>query len=313
MIKKYLKSEKTAKTVFYLIIALCFSPIISAPVALLLGFIVSFLKIKPAGFDTSKMTKYLLQSSIVLMGFGMNLSQVLKTSETGFGITVVTVTSTLLAGLLLGYFLKVDRKTTLLISSGTAICGGSAIAAVSPVINAKSYQMSFALAVVFVLNGVALFLFPYIGHHLHLSQKAFGYWAAIAIHDTSSVVGAGSAFGPKALQVATTVKLTRALWIIPLSLFLAFINKKGKNKKINIPWFIGLFVIALVFSHFATSWTNTFQHLSWLGKKGLFVALFLIGTSLSVSEIKKAGFKSFLMGFLLWILISTFSLTFIMS
>ena len=305
--------DKIGKLVFYLVIALCFSPVITAPVALLLGFIVSFLKISPSGFDTSRVTKYLLQASIVLMGFGMNLTQVLKTSETGFGITVISVTSTLAAGMLLGYLLKVDKKTTLLISSGTAICGGSAIAAVSPVINAKSHQMSFALAVVFVLNGVALFLFPYIGHHLHLSQNAFGYWAAIAIHDTSSVVGAGSAFGTKALQVATTVKLTRALWIIPLSLSLAFFNKTTDGSKIRIPWFIGLFVIALLVGHFITGWTDTFRHLDWLGKKGMFVALFLIGTSLSVSEIKKAGFKSFLLGFLLWLLISTFSLTFIIS
>jgi uncharacterized integral membrane protein (TIGR00698 family) len=311
--KKYLTSDKFTKPLFYIIIALCFSPVISAPVALLLGFIISFLKISPSGFDTSKVTKYLLQASIVLMGFGMNLTQVLKISETGFGITVVSVTSTLAAGMLLGYFLKVDRKTALLISSGTAICGGSAIAAVSPVINAKSYQMSFALAVVFVLNAVALFLFPYIGHHLHLSQNAFGYWAAIAIHDTSSVVGAGSAFGPKALQVATSVKLTRALWIIPLSISLAFFNKTTDGSKIKIPWFIGLFVIALVASHFITGWADTYKHLSWLGKKGLFVALFLIGTSLSFSEIKKAGYKSFLLGFLLWIIISTLSLTYIIS
>ncbi len=303
--------DKLIPFLFVFIIALCFSPLISAPVALLLGILFAIKGKAPDWFSGSVVTKYLLQASIVLMGFGMNLDQVMKTSGTGFWLTVGSVTITITSGLLLGYLLKVDRKTALLISSGTAICGGSAIAAVSPVIEAKSFQISFALAVVFVLNSVALFLFPVVGHSLHLSQETFGYWAAIAIHDTSSVVGAGSAYGEKALAVATTVKLTRALWIIPLTLVLSFFNKTNSTRKIRVPWFIALFVIAMLVGHFLPAWGETFNHLSWLGKKGMLVALFLIGTSLSFGELKKAGLNAFLMGLALWIVISLLSVAFL--
>lgn len=213
-------------------------------------------------------------------------------------------------GIVLGKLLKVEKNTSLLIASGTAICGGSAIAAVAPIINSKNYQTSFALIVIFVLNAIALFIFPVIGHKLGLSQEAFGNWAAIAIHDTSSVVGAGAIYGEKALQVATTVKLIRALWIIPLSLIIAFINKSEDKKSIKIPWFILFFVLAIIFANMFPSMQSSYDHFSWLGKRGMVVALFLIGSNITIGEIKKSGPRSFILGILLWIIISLGSLFF---
>ena len=199
----------------------------------------------------------------------------------------------------------------MLFASGTAICGGSAIAAIAPILNSKNYQNSFALIVVFVLNAVALFLFPFIGHKLGLSQETFGNWAAIAIHDTSSVVGAGAIYGEKALQVATTVKLIRALWIIPLSLVIAFMNKGGEKKSIKFPWFILFFVLAIVFANIFPVFQTSYDHFNWLGKRGMVIALFLIGSNITVSEIKKSGPKSFALGIILWAVIAIGSLFFL--
>ena len=174
----------------------------------------------------------------------------------------------------MGYLFKVEKNTTMLISSGTAICGGSAIAAVSPIIDAKNNQITFALTVIFVLNAIALFIFPIIGHALGMSQESFGYWSAIAIHDTSSVVGAGAAYGSEALEIATTVKLTRTLWIIPLSFLVLFINRKNaRGGKVKIPWFILYFVVAIILAYYLPSYAETFNHLNWLGKKGMVVSL----------------------------------------
>jgi uncharacterized integral membrane protein (TIGR00698 family) len=195
----------------------------------------------------------------------------------------------------------------MLVSSGTAICGGSAIAAVAPIINAKNHQISFSLIIVFVLNAIALFIFPVIGHWFNLSQETFGYWAAIAIHDTSSVVGAGATYGPEALATATTVKLIRALWIIPLSLTIALFQKDRSGNRINIPWFILLFVISIVVAYLIPQGQETFTHLNWLGKKGMVIALFLIGSNISMAEAKKAGVKSFVLGVVLWFLIGIVS------
>jgi len=214
-------------------------------------------------------------------------------------------------GIALGKLLKVEKNTSLLIASGTAICGGSAIAAVAPIIKSKSYQTSFALIVVFVLNDVALFIFPLIGSQLGLSQEAFGNWAAIAIHDTSSVVGAGAIYGDKALQVATTVKLIRALWIVPLSLIIAFANKSGGKKSINFPWFILFFVAAIIFAYLFPDMQSSYEHFSWLGRRGMVVALFLIGSNITIAEIKKSGPRSFILGIALWIIISVGSLFFL--
>lgn len=284
-------------------------PFISPAIALLIGLIFSFIGIKHPTLH--KYTSKTLQVSIVLMGFGMSLSDVIASSKTGFIETIISVTVVMFLGIVLGKLLKVEKNTSLLIASGTAICGGSAIAAVAPIINSKSYQTSFALIVVFVLNAVALFIFPVIGRQLGLSQETFGNWAAIAIHDTSSVVGAGAIYGEKALQVATTVKLIRALWIIPLALIIAFVNKSEDKKSIKFPWFILFFVLAIIFANLFPSLQSSYDHFSWLGRRGMVVALFLIGSNITVSEIKKSGPRSFILGITLWIIISVGSLFFL--
>lgn len=298
-------SQKKINFIYGFVLFLAFMPFLSPAIALLVGLLFSFFGIKHQ--NVSKYTSLALQASIVLMGFGMNLTQVISASQTGFKATVISVTFVITAGILLGKLLKVDSKISLLIASGTAICGGSAIAAVAPVINAKNFQISFSLVVIFVLNAIALFLFPIIGHHFGLSQETFGYWAAIAIHDTSSVVGAGATYGAKALDVATTVKLIRALWIIPLSISIALFQKDKISSKVKIPWFIGIFVLAIIVSYFLPQWESTFTHLHWLGTKIMVMALFLIGSNISIHEAKKAGLKSFALGILLWFLIASSS------
>lgn len=284
------------------VFALCLLPFVTPALALALGIVFSIFHINQDGFK--KFTTPLLQLSIVLMGFGMNLNDVMKATGSSFIETAISVTCVMLIGILLGRLLKVENKTTLLIASGTAICGGSAIAAISPIIGSKEHQISFALIVVFILNAVALFIFPAIGHHFHLSQETFGNWAAIAIHDTSSVIGAGSAYGEKALQIATIVKLIRALWIIPLSIVISLSIKTKDKKRIKIPWFILMFALAIVFNHFFPSLQQTYQHLTWLGHRGIVVALFLVGTSFSFKEAKKAGTRSFILGISLWAIIA---------
>ncbi|MDD3723158.1 MAG: putative sulfate exporter family transporter [Lutibacter sp.] len=294
-------NQKQISIIYGVVILLCFLPFISPVIALFIGLFLSVL-----GLKYNKITKYTsfsLQASIVLMGFGMNLTQVVSASKTGFVDTAISVILVMGVGLLLTKLLRVDSKTGTLISAGTAICGGSAIAAVSSVLNPKSSQISFSLVVIFILNAIALVIFPIIGHYFNLSQETFGTWAAIAIHDTSSVVGAGAIYGPKALEIATTVKLIRALWIIPLSIVIALAQKDKSNGKIKIPWFIGLFIISIVIAYLFPSGQNMFTDLSWLGKKGMVIALFLIGSSISLKEAKNAGFKSFVLGVLLWLFI----------
>lgn len=299
-------SSKTTKSLFFLGVALCFLPGFSPAMALITGLIFSLFGVQTSQY--TKHTAFILQASIVLMGFGMNLSRIIETSKTGFGFTAMSVVATISMGLLLGKLLKVEKSTSTLIAAGTAICGGSAIAALAPVINAKNKQVVFAMAVVFVLNSVALMLFPIIGHYFEMSQTAFGFWSAIAIHDTSSVVGASSAYGEKALEIATTVKLTRALWIIPVSLVFALFTKNSESGKIKIPWFIGMFVGAILLAHFLPQEQASFIHLNWLGKKGMVIALLLVGSSISVKEIKEAGTKSFALGIALWLFIGITSL-----
>jgi len=300
------KGFKSYSWLYSLIICCCFLPFMSPAIALFVGLVLSIIGIKHSNIH--KYTSKILQASIVLMGFGMSLSAVISASTTGFLITVVSVTTVMILGIFLGKLFKVEKNIALLIATGTAICGGSAIAAVAPILNSKNYQNSFALIVVFVLNAVALFLFPFIGNKLGLSQEIFGNWAAIAIHDTSSVVGAGAIYGEKALQVATTVKLIRALWIIPLSLFIALLNKNGDKKSIKFPWFILFFVLAIVFANIFPDFQASYAHFSWLGKRGMVIALFLIGSNITVSEIKKSGTKSFALGISLWAVIAIGSL-----
>ncbi|MFV0470776.1 MAG: YeiH family protein [Paludibacteraceae bacterium] len=285
---------------YSIIICLCFLPLMSPAIALFVGLFLSIIGIRHNNIHQH--TSKILQGSIVFMGFGMGLDEVISASKSGFVETLVSVTAVMLVGIVLGKLFKVEKNITLLISTGTAICGGSAIAAIAPILNSKNYQNSFALIVVFVLNAVALFLFPLVGHKLELSQEVFGNWAAIAIHDTSSVVGAGAIYGEKALQVATTVKLIRALWIIPLSLVIAFLNKSKEKKPVKFPWFILLFVFAIVFANIFPDFQESYMHFNWLGKRGMVVSLFLIGSSITIGEIKKSGLRSFVLGITLWVI-----------
>lgn len=308
-LSKLNKKFKNFNWLYSIIIVTCFLPFISPAIALFIGLAFSFAGVRHENIH--QYTSKVLQISIVLMGFGMSLNTVISSSKTGFLETVVSVTVVMALGLLLGKLFKVEKNITLLIATGTAICGGSAIAAIAPILNSKNYQNSFALIVVFVLNAVALFLFPFIGHQLGLSQEIFGNWAAIAIHDTSSVVGASASYGDKALQIATTVKLIRALWIIPLSLVIAFLNKDNKKNAIKFPWFILLFVLAIVFANIFPEFKISYQHFNWLGKRGMVIALFLIGSNITINEIKKSGAKSFALGIILWAVIAIGSLLFL--
>jgi len=258
-------------------------------------------------------SKKLLQYSVIGLGFGMNLQASLASGKEGMLFTIVSVIGTLLIGMFIGCkMLKLNQNTSYLISSGTAICGGSAIAAVGPIIKAKDTDMSMALATVFILNAIGLFLFPILGHWLGLSQQEFGTWAAIAIHDTSSVVGAGAAYGEEALQVATTIKLTRALWIIPLALITSIIFR-SEGKKISIPWFILFFIVAmLINTYLLADYPEIGKFIAGIARKGLIITMFFIGASLSVDVIKSVGIRPLLQGILLWIIISAASLAYIL-
>ncbi len=301
------------KAVFIILVLFCLSPWGSPPIALALGLVLAFTIKNPFPELGGKPTKYLLQASVVLLGFGMNLSAVISAGKDGVLFTIVTIFGTLILGFVVGKALVIDSKTSSLISSGTAICGGSAIAAVAPAINAESQQISVSLGTVFVLNSVALFLFPFIGHTLNLSQSQFGVWAAIAIHDTSSVVGAAGTYGAEALAIATTVKLARALWIAPIALMFAYIyrDKNSTAKaKIAIPWFIFLFLAATVVRTYspAVIEPSIFDAIVNLAKAGMTITLFLIGASLSPETLRKVGVRPLIQGVFLWIVISVVSL-----
>ena len=301
------------KAVFILLIIFSLSPWGSPPIALALGLLLAFTIGNPFPQLNGKPVKYLLQASVVLLGFGMNLDAVYKAGKDGIAFTVVTIFGTLILGYFVGKLLKVNDKTSTLISSGTAICGGSAIAAVAPAINAESDEITVSLGTVFVLNSIALFIFPIVGHALGLSQNQFGVWAAIAIHDTSSVVGAAAAYGSDSLIIGTTVKLARALWIAPIALLFAYIyrDKDSNSKtKVAIPWFIVLFLAATAFRSYAPSFImpSIFESIVNLAKAGLTVTLFLIGAGLSHATLKKFGYMALLQGVILWVVISLVSL-----
>lgn len=289
-----------------------FSTWVTPPVSLFLGLAFALICGQAHPKFNKKVSKYLLQYSVVGLGFGMNLQASLASGKDGMEFTILSVVGTMIIGMLIGRkLLKVDRDTSYLISAGTAICGGSAIAAVGPVLKAKDSEMSVALATIFVLNAIALFIFPVIGHWLGLDQHQFGTWAAIAIHDTSSVVGAGAAYGEEALKVATTIKLTRALWIIPLALVTSFIFKSS-GKKVSIPWFILYFIVAIVINtYLLDGMPQVGNAISGLARKGLVITMFFIGASLSVDVLKQVGAKPLIQGVALWIVISLASLAYI--
>ena len=304
---------KKYNSYYYLLLAfICLTPWISPPIALFLGLAFALTLGSPFPVFNKKASKYLLQIAVIGLGFGMNLHESLKAGTDGILFTIISVVSVIIIGILVGKFYKVDKVTSYLISSGTAICGGSAIAAVGPIVRADESQMSVSLATVFVLNAIALFIFPTIGHWLNLSQIQFGTWAAIAIHDTSSVVGAGSAYGEEALKVATTVKLTRALWIIPLSIFTTFYFK-SKGDKLYIPWFILFFIIAMLLNTYLNIPTKVTSSIVAVSRQCLTLTLFFIGAGLSRKTLQNVGSKPLLLGISLWIFIGLVSLAFIYS
>ena len=301
------KSITAREVIFLLAVVFCLSPLVSPPIALLMGLIIAQFIGHPYLHLNHKATHILLQVSVVGLGFGMNVTSALKAGKEGILFTIVSIIGTFVIGFFMGKFLKIEKKTSYLISAGTAICGGSAIAAISPVIKAEEKQISVALGTIFILNSVALFLFPFIGHQLNLSQSQFGMWCAIAIHDTSSVVGAASKYGPQALEIATTVKLARALWIIPVAFLSTFIFK-NKDSKIKIPYFIGLFVLAMIANTYIPFVQQYNHYLTNIAKAGLTLTLFLIGCGLNRKTISSVGFKPLIQGVILWVIIATAAL-----
>lgn len=311
-------ADRSGKAVFIAALALVAMPKtglvpfqVSPPLALFAGIAFAWL-MKPVfpGF-TKKAQKFLLQASVVGLGFGMNVEEALASGKDGMIFTVVSVVAVMLLGWLAGRLLKVEKKTSYLISAGTAICGGSAIAAVAPVVEADEHSMSVSLGTVFLLNAVALFVFPPLGHLLSLDQVQFGEWAAIAIHDTSSVVGAGAAYGDKALEVAAMIKCTRALWILPLA-FVSMLVWRRKGAKVAVPWFILLFALAMVVNTYCGLPQAFGEGVVVAAKRGFALTLFLIGTALGPKAFKACGMRPLVQGVVLWAAIAAMSLAVIL-
>lgn len=298
------------RVLFYGLGILCLTPLVGPALALLLGLVLAQTTGNPLPQATQQVSKGLLQVSVVGLGFGMNWFSAMESSAQGMGLIVGSIFFTLFLGVALGKMLKVEPVTALLVSVGTAICGGSAIAAVSPILKAKAQQMTVALGIVFLLNALALFLFPHLGTWLHMGEKEFGIWAAIAIHDTSSVVGAAKVYGNAALETAVTLKLTRALWILPLALLLMMY--KGKQK-LRFPWFILGFVLAMLINTFFPALHDLNAALVIMAKQLLVLTLFLIGAGLDKNSIRSVGLKPFILGICLWVVISVLSLLVIQS
>ena len=295
-----------SKVVFVFLLVISASGLVSPPVALAAGLAFGLLFAHPYSDASRRFSKFLLQASVVGLGFGMNLHEVVRAGRGGFVYTVLGISFAMLAGMGLGALLGVRRIPAFLISTGTAICGGSAIAAVGPITHASDEEMAISLGTVFVLNSVALLIFPAIGASLKLTQSQFGLWAALAIHDTSSVVGAAAKYGTGALAVATTVKLARALWIVPLALGTAV--ARHAKAKIPWPWFIALFCLAAVCNTYLPGGAHEYGWLVKVAKIGLTATLFLIGSGISVATVKQVGHRPLLLGILLWVLVSVGSL-----
>ncbi|MFZ0294898.1 MAG: putative sulfate exporter family transporter [Candidatus Sulfotelmatobacter sp.] len=295
-----------SRVIFLLCLLVSASGFVSPPVALALGLLFGLTLPHPYGDEAKKSSKYLLQGSVVGLGFGMNLHQVIQAGRHGFVYTMLGISFALVVGMGLGALLRVQKVPAFLISTGTAICGGSAIAAVGPITQASDEEMAIALGTVFVLNSVALLIFPSIGSGFKLTQSQFGLWAALAIHDTSSVVGAAAKYGTVALAIATTVKLARALWIVPVSVATAVV--RGAKAKIQWPWFIGLFCLAAVCNTYLPGGAHAYSLAVKVAKVGLTATLFLIGSGISVATIKRVGHRPLLQGIILWLLVSVGSL-----
>lgn len=304
--------NKSKQQIFFIALLLfCMTSFVTPPIALLLGLVIANLFGHPFIHLNHKATNVLLQVSVVGLGFGMNVQNAITAGKSGFFLTITSIISTLILGFFIGKWFKIEKKTSHLISCGTAICGGSAIAAIAPVIKSDEKQTSVALGVIFILNSVALFLFPIMGHQFHLTQNEFGLWCAIAIHDTSSVVGAASKYGPEALHIATTVKLARALWILPVALGTAIIFK-NKSGKIKIPYFILFFILAIILHTYVPQITFFAPYIVSFSEIGLTLTLFLIGAGLNIAVLKSVGLRPLFQGILLWLCIAGMSLMAIM-
>jgi uncharacterized integral membrane protein (TIGR00698 family) len=303
--------ERPTKFLFLALGALTLTPWVSPPVALAMGLVFGLVFRNPFARQSKRLSRILLQASVVALGFGMNLFEIVHAGRSGFTYTALGIAFAMLLGTTLGKLLRVDPTASFLISTGTAICGGSAIAAVGPIIGANDEEMSVSLGTVFVLNSIALLTFPAIGAALKLSQTQFGLWAALAIHDTSSVVGAATKYGAVALAVGTTVKLARALWIVPLSLGTAAL--KRTKARIQWPWFILLFALAAVLNTYVPSGAAVFKTLAHAGRIGLTLTLFLIGSGISRATLKQVGPRPLLQGVLLWIAVGLTSLWLIVA
>ena len=294
------------KIIFFVGLILTASGIVSPPIALLAGIAYGFTFTHPYHLDSRNLSRFLLQAAVVALGFGMNLRQVVHAGKAGFLYTAISISMALLLGWLLGRMLGVTRKASFLITAGTAICGGSAIAAIASITKPDEEEMAMSLGTIFILNSVALLLFPAIGLALHLSQTQFGFWSALAIHDTSSVVGAAAKYGTQALQIGTTVKLARALWIVPVAIVTAYATKS--KTRVQWPWFILLFCLAAVINTYLPTAATVYSVLSRLGRVGLTVVLFLIGTGLSKDTLRRVGVRPFLQGVCLWAIVAVASL-----
>lgn len=306
------QNETTRKIIFIILAALCLTPFISSPVALALGFgLVVFIG-NPFEKHLHRYIHLLLQVSIIGLGFGLKLDEALQAGKSGFVLIIASILTVMTAGYILGRVFKLEKKLSYLISAGTAICGGSAIAAVSPIIKPATKEISLGLAIIFTLNSIALFVYPAIGHVLQLSQEEFGLWCAVGIHDTSSVVGAAGKYGDEALKIATTVKLARALWIIPVSVITMFIFK-NKESKIKIPWFIGWFILAILLNTYFPVFETFSSSVTAMAKSGLNLTLFFIGSTLSLQTLKTIDIKPLAAAVILWIIISVGSLVYIIS
>jgi uncharacterized integral membrane protein (TIGR00698 family) len=301
--------QALAKILFVLGLVLSLTGILSPPIALLSGILFGLLFTHPFALSSRTAARILLQVSVVALGFGMNLFEVLKAGRSGFIYTALGISFAFLVGTALAKLLQVRGNTSFLITTGTAICGGSAIAAIGPIVQANEEEMAVSLGAVFILNSVALLIFPPVGNALHLSQSQFGLWAALAIHDTSSVVGAATRYGPQALIVGTTVKLARALWIVPLALFTAAM--KHHRARIQFPWFILFFVFAALANTYLPAQHSATKTFFTLGRFGLTATLFLIGTGISRRTLKEVGWRPLLQGVLLWVAVGLTSLYFI--
>ena len=309
-----------AKLIFVLALALSFTGLLSPPIALTVGILFGLSFTHPYISESRGIARTLLQNSVVALGFGMNLHEVLKAGRSGFIYTALGISFALLAGLAFGKLLQVRGNSSFLITTGTAICGGSAIAAIGPILRANEEEMAVSLGTIFIFNSIALLIFPPIGNAFHLSQSQFGLWAALAIHDTSSVVGAATKYGPQALVIGTTVKLARALWIVPLALATAAIKRNRAEKlstsdaggsRIQFPWFIAFFVLAAILNTYLPAFERPSKWLFTLGRLGLTATLFLIGSGISRATLKEVGWRPLLLGLLLWLGVGLTSLYFI--